>query len=170
MKNQVIVLSKNFEPLGKVPLERAICLLYLQKCYALKNSSQFISSVSERILIPEVIVLYSGTYYRVRNVPFSRKNVFIRDGHKCLHCGDTEKRNLSLDHVIPRSRWNDFKDKVAFELDSYENTVTLCRSCNTKKSSKLFSELGWDIPKPKRPLGKLDLEWEKILPELFDSN
>lgn len=54
-----------------------------------------------------------------------RKQVFERDGYRCLHCGATEK--LCADHIIA---------EIKGGPTTLENLQTLCRSCNCRKSDK----------------------------------
>jgi hypothetical protein len=61
-----------------------------------------------------------------------RPQVFERDGHKCTHCGRTDK--LVADHIFPASRGGE---------TTLENLQTLCFSCNTKKRNRTMEELGW---------------------------
>ena len=57
--------------------------------------------------------------------PSVRKRIFKRDGHRCLHCGKTER--LSVDHVVAVANGGGNED---------ENLQTLCRSCNASKGVK----------------------------------
>lgn len=57
--------------------------------------------------------------------PSVRKRIFKRDGHRCLHCGKTER--LSVDHVVAVYNGGGNED---------ENLQTLCRSCNSSKGAK----------------------------------
>jgi len=54
-----------------------------------------------------------------------RIRIFERDGEVCVHCGST--KNLTLDHII--SVRNSGQNTL-------ENLQVLCKSCNSKKSSK----------------------------------
>jgi 5-methylcytosine-specific restriction endonuclease McrA len=53
-----------------------------------------------------------------------RNAIFERDGHRCVYCGCD--RNLTIDHVRPRSRGG---------ATNAENCATACRSCNQAKGS-----------------------------------
>jgi 5-methylcytosine-specific restriction endonuclease McrA len=54
--------------------------------------------------------------------------LFARDRHVCAYCGARhQSRDLSRDHVIPASRGG---------RDSWTNSVTACRSCNTRKGNR----------------------------------
>jgi len=53
-----------------------------------------------------------------------RNAIFERDGHRCVYCGCD--RNLTIDHVRPRSKGGP---------TNAENCATACRSCNQAKGS-----------------------------------
>ena len=55
-----------------------------------------------------------------------RKRIMERDGNKCVNCGST--KNLSIDHIIPRSKGGSNEDK---------NLQTLCNICNSSKGNSL---------------------------------
>ncbi len=60
-----------------------------------------------------------------------RFEVFARDGHRCVYCGDVfEPDDLSVDHVQPKMRGGD---------GSEGNVVTACRGCNTAKGGQRLS-------------------------------
>ena len=50
--------------------------------------------------------------------------LFARDGNRCLKCGS--KTNLTIDHVIPKSKGG------SNSLDNYQ---TLCKCCNGIKGA-----------------------------------
>jgi len=54
-----------------------------------------------------------------------RQKIFDRDGRKCVICG--AKEDLSIDHIIPRSKGG---------TNDPENLQTLCRSCNSSKKNR----------------------------------
>ncbi len=54
--------------------------------------------------------------------------LFARDAHLCLYCGAQFSRyQLTRDHVMPRSQGG---------LDIWENVVSACLSCNTRKGGR----------------------------------
>lgn len=59
-----------------------------------------------------------------------QKEVFAKDGFKCVKCGETS--GLTLDHIIPRSDGGS---------DELANLQTLCLSCNGKKGN--YVKLGF---------------------------
>ena len=76
-----------------------------------------------------------------KNIELSRNNVFKRDGFECQYCGSV--RDLTLDHVLPRSRGG---------RSSWKNLVTACKPCNAKKGDFTPEEAGFDLhTKPFKP-------------------
>ena len=66
--------------------------------------------------------------------PLTNKNLFRRDNHMCLYCGDyLYDCELTRDHVVPVSRGG---------TDTWENVVTACRVCNHHKDDKLLDDIG----------------------------
>lgn len=84
--------------------------------------------------IPKVLVL--AWYDRVPRleVKFTRRNVFLRDKFTCQYCAQVLPENqLNLDHVMPRDKGGP---------TTWENIVTSCFRCNTRKANKLPHEAG----------------------------
>ena len=68
-------------------------------------------------------------------VPWNKKNVLIRDRHRCMYCGKTNC-NLTIDHVFPQSRGGQ---------TSFDNCVASCFECNNKKGNKTPREAGMKL-------------------------
>lgn len=103
-----------------------------------------ISSISFKIRVPRVILLVLFDRLPKKEVKFTRHNIFERDKNTCQYCGRMlERKDLNLDHVIPRDRGGP---------TSWENIVCSCVPCNTRKANRLPQEAGMHlIRKPKRP-------------------
>lgn len=54
-----------------------------------------------------------------------RRQVFERDGYRCVTCGDWH--NLGADHIQP---------EVKGGPTTLENLQTMCRSCNSRKGAR----------------------------------
>jgi 5-methylcytosine-specific restriction endonuclease McrA len=50
--------------------------------------------------------------------------------------------DLTVDHVIPLSRWKTVSHPRAIRPNSWENQVCACKHCNTLKGNKLVTECG----------------------------
>ncbi|MEI7731339.1 MAG: HNH endonuclease [Verrucomicrobiota bacterium] len=103
-----------------------------------------VSTVSFKIRIPRVILLLMFDSLPKKEVKFTRHNIFERDKNTCQYCGNVfERKDLNLDHVIPRDRGGP---------TTWENIVCSCVSCNTRKANHTPVEAGLRlIRKPKKP-------------------
>lgn len=108
------------------------------------ETEDWVRAVSFEIQVPRVIRLLN--YDRVpRNVvKFNRRNVFLRDEHRCQYCLKRfSTQNLSLDHVMPRSRGGE---------TSWENVVCACMRCNVRKGGRTPQEAGMQLHcRPAKP-------------------
>ena len=100
----VIVLSAGYDFMGLVSWQRAMLLLFNGKVEVVKESDRVVRTVSRTFRVPAVIRLlkfFRRMYHR--EVPFSRKNILIRDEHVCQYCGrEHSSPDLTLDHIIPK--------------------------------------------------------------------
>ncbi|MFZ7124705.1 MAG: HNH endonuclease [Desulfobacterales bacterium] len=129
-----ILLNADYSFLNVVGWRRAICLVAKNKVQVLKYAEREIRGVEGLVLkVPAVMRLIHliRAVYRAR-VPFSKKNVLIRDGFKCAYCG-TRTGHLTVDHITPRSRGGP---------STFENCVASCRPCNSRKGSRTPREAG----------------------------
>ena len=103
-----------------------------------------IATVSFKIRIPRVILLVLFDRLPKKEVKFTRHNIFERDRNTCQYCGQVfDRKDLNLDHVIPRDRGGP---------TSWENIVCSCVRCNTQKANRTPQEAALHlVRKPKRP-------------------
>ena len=146
LQNQVVMFSKNYLPLARINIKRAIVLLITGQAESLEFSSTQqweVRSPSVVLRIPEHIRLTGSNPERHWKVPpVSRREVLRRDNHACQYCGST--RHLTLDHVIPRSKGG---------LHTWDNVVTACEPCNSRKGDRHLPETGMVLKtKPKAPM------------------
>ncbi|WPT15217.1 hypothetical protein PSENEW3_00003158 [Picochlorum sp. SENEW3] len=140
---RALVLDASYRPIDVINWQRAICMELLQKADVLEYYDTAISSVSEQFFLPAVMRArwYGGNVGRFSRVPFNRRNVMLRDGLMCQYCGKT--KDLTLDHVIPQSKGGP---------NTWENLVTACSPCNTRKGDSTLRELRWKLmKKPREP-------------------
>ena len=135
----VLVLNASYEPLGVVPMRRALVLVLNHKAVCLEESGVLMHSATCAVPAPSVVRL--TRFVRVpypASVPLSRRAVFTRDGQTCVYCGGSA---TSIDHVVPRSRGG---------THTWDNVVAACRRCNHTKADRSLAELGWKLPHPPR--------------------
>ncbi|MGA2033064.1 MAG: HNH endonuclease [Thermoguttaceae bacterium] len=88
----------------------------------------WIRAVNFEIQVPRVIRLLVFDRLPRQHLHLNRRNVLARDGHSCQYCGrHFPIHQLSLDHVIPRSRGGG---------TTWENIVCACLACNVKKGGR----------------------------------
>jgi len=136
MDGSCVLLNGDYAFLGLVDWKKAMGLMFAEKIRVLKFSDRVVQGVSRTFRAPAVAVLIKvvRSVYRGR-VPFSRRNVLIRDRFACAYCG-TRTRPITMDHVVPRSRGG---------KSEFDNCVACCRACNQKKGALLPSEAGMSL-------------------------
>jgi 5-methylcytosine-specific restriction endonuclease McrA len=146
LRQSVVVFSKNYLPISRVNMKRAIALLVTGKAEPLDFASgkgYSIRSPSVVLLVPEQIRLtMTGTERIWKIPPVNRREVLRRDKHACQYCGSTKR--LTLDHVIPRSKGG---------KHLWDNVVTACEGCNSKKGDRTPEQAGMTLSaQPKAPM------------------
>lgn len=108
------------------------------------DEADWVATSSRRILVPRIVRLTAYDRLPQRVVSFSRKNVLARDGYRCQYCGKAPiVRELTLDHVVPRSRGG---------RHCWTNVVACCRRCNDTKGHRELHELPMKLlTKPRAP-------------------
>lgn len=142
-----IVLNADNSYLNTVSWKKAIKMLVKGKAETLKAGDKIIHGLEMPLVLR--LLYFVDAIYR-NKVPYSRKNVYIRDGYTCQYCGST--KNLTLDHVQPQAKGG---------KTSFENCVTCCWSCNNSKGYKTLEEFGNPLKrKPHRPTVVEFLMWK----------
>jgi 5-methylcytosine-specific restriction endonuclease McrA len=169
MRDSVLVLNQNYEPLNICSVRRALNLVLLGKAELLEAARGHIASASRHFPFPSVIRLYHLIKRPRPRVKLTRKEVFIRDAYTCQYCG-VRSSHLTIDHVIPRSRGG---------LHTWDNVVAACQPCNHRKGGKSLAEARMALKhQPREPRAgqyytverRLDTSpddaWSKFLPGL----
>ena len=142
LQTTVLVLNQNYEPLNVCNARRAVVLLQRGKAEVVEEGERIIRTVLRAVSIPSVIRM---VYFVKRPRPvarLSRREVFARDGYRCQYCGHAT-HNLTLDHVIPRSRGGGH---------SWENLTSACKSCNHRKAGRTPTEARMHLrSEPRKP-------------------
>ena len=108
------------------------------------DDEDWIRAVNFAMQVPRVIRLMIFDRVPQMTLRFNRRNLFARDGHKCQYCGRSlPSHQMSLDHVIPRSRGGE---------TNWENIVCSCVDCNTHKGGRTPHEARMKlIAQPRKP-------------------
>jgi 5-methylcytosine-specific restriction endonuclease McrA len=166
LQQQVLVLNRLWQAVNVCSVRRALTLLFEGhaqvvfgdddgdfKTYDFKQwrdlssvvpGDETVGTISFKIRVPRVILLAVFDRQLKKEVKFTRHNIFERDRNTCQYCGKVfERRDLNLDHVVPRDRSGP---------TSWENIVCSCIRCNTRKANRTPMEAGLRlVRKPKRP-------------------
>jgi len=158
-----LVLNKGWIPIHIVSWQKAISLIYQEKCKALDkdylsyayddwkafsiaNAKNYhiLHNINYPLALPEIIVSISFDRLPDRQVKYSRQNIFARDKFRCMYCGKQfQRKELTLDHVYPKSKGG---------RTTWSNTVSSCYSCNQKKANLTLEEAHMRLKfKPKKP-------------------
>ncbi len=141
---RTLLLNGSYEPLTSMGWQRAIALVLTEKVDVIEAYEERVHSPSASWRIPAVIRLRQYLHLGWLPVPFSRDNVFARDGYRCQYCLDLFRPgDLNLDHVIPRAKGG---------LRTWDNVVASCIPCNRRKRDRTPREAGLSLPRtPKEP-------------------
>jgi 5-methylcytosine-specific restriction endonuclease McrA len=143
---QTLLLNASYEPLKVVHWQKAVTLLCQGKVEVISVYDREIRAVTFSFKLPSVIRLlrYIKIKRRFDYVPFSRANIYARDGHTCQYCGtQCSTIDLTFDHVMPVAQGG---------RKDWENIVTCCVSCNRRKGGRTPEEARMHLVRsPKRP-------------------
>lgn len=171
LSRRVLVLNRLWQAVNIVGVKRAFGLLMQEHAQAIdttdgnfnildaeqwieyslanppKSDFDTVHTVKLSIRVPHVLLLRHYDKVPTKEVKFNRQNIFIRDSHTCQYCGNHfHERDLNLDHIIPRDRGG---------RTTWENIVTSCIKCNTRKANRLPHQAGMHLKrKPDRPRWK----------------
>src|SRR4029079_14907577 len=163
----VLVLNASYEPINVCAARRALVLVLKGVATAEEHSPLAIHSARHHVKLPSVIRLLEYRRIPHQTRALSRKNILMRDRYTCQYCHRTmPSGELTLDHVIPRSRAGE---------SAWENLVVCCHPCNNRKGNRTPEEAGMKLARLSRPfcshtsrhlmrmLGKGDAQWRKYL-------
>lgn len=167
LQKPVLVLNASYEPINICAARRALVLILKGVAAPEEYSSILLHSARNQLKLPSVIRLLEYRRIPHQSRALSRKNILLRDRYTCQYCHKTlPAAELTLDHVIPRSRHGE---------TTWENLVACCHKCNNRKGSYTPEEAGMKLlrqPKPfslhtsrhlMRMLGNSDDQWRKYL-------
>jgi 5-methylcytosine-specific restriction endonuclease McrA len=167
MNSRVLVLNASFEPINVCTARRAVVLVLKGVALAEESSNTWLHSSRFSMPTPSVIRLRGYIHIPFERKSLSRKNILLRDHNTCQYCASAfAPQELTLDHIIPRSRGGD---------STWDNLVASCRSCNNRKGDRSPEDAGLRLLKrPQaynlhvnrqiiRYLGRTDEAWRKYL-------
>ena len=176
---KVLLLSQAYLPLRIISWQKAITLWALEKVDVVDSDPDTpLHSASRTIPLPTVVRLIEdgGARPFVMGTKLNRLSVYTRDNYTCQYCGTShfgDRRNLTIDHILPRSRGG---------VTRWENIVTACAKCNRKKGGHTPKEAGMHLMgRPYRPnylpevicevrrMGRVPVPWTAYLEVFLES-
>ena len=131
---KVLVLNADFTPINVTTVYKGFTLVSKGKAEILKASDNPLLSGMGEFVRPLIIRLLNFVKYRIHKLKINRQRLYRRDNHECGYCGS--KRNLTIDHIIPKSRGGQ---------NTWMNLVTCCSSCNRLKDDRTPEEAGMKL-------------------------
>ena len=143
----VLVLNSSLQPLSVIPERRLIVLLSKQKVtFVDENVRRVIeeSIAARRLDLERPVIVQLLANVRLPRIALqpTRANILLRDDETCQYCAK-RARDLTLDHIIPRSRGGQ---------STWENLVACCKTCNGKKGNRSLKEVNMHLIRQPRPL------------------
>ncbi len=170
LSSSVLVLNRLYMAVHIVNVRRAFCLLFREMAEIIhledghfanytfqswqeiselraetkQSHEDWVRAVGVEIQVPRVIRLLEFDRLPKQHLHLNRRNVLARDEHICQYCGrHYPTHQLSLDHVVPRSRGGE---------TTWENIVCACLECNIRKGGRTPHEARMKLVRhPARP-------------------
>ena len=161
----VLVLNSSYSPIDIVSDRDAVCMLYQNKAYTVHESEREMRSPSLSFKVPHVVALIKYKKIPRRSVGLSKLNVIYRDDMTCQYCGDKFNMNdLTIDHIIPKSRWKEVMRTNKRNWTNWMNCVCSCKWCNNWKGNRLLEETSLSLlrqPYVPKYMPKLVIDFKK---------
>lgn len=142
-QTNVLLLNADYRPLRIISKYEAIILLLKKKIRMVEDSSSFICTIKDKYIVPAVAALVEYVKAPFTEIKLTRGNIFKRDGYKCAYCGLNDRKELTIDHVVPKSKGGQ---------NTWENMVTCCKKCNGKKGDMTLKQSNMTLSiSPKKP-------------------
>lgn len=131
---RALCLNATGEPLGFIPLDRAVSIFLDGKVSILESSGKVLRS--QHLNIPEPVVIMLKKYVKTpRQVKecITPRVLFERDEWTCQYCEshasklNAKNNRLTIDHIKPKSQGGPHH---------WENVVAACYRCNLKKRNR----------------------------------
>jgi 5-methylcytosine-specific restriction endonuclease McrA len=135
-----LLLNADGTPLSQIPLsvvtwQVAMRLLFLGKVRVLKDYDNWtVRSQHLEMKVPSIVIMTEQVKWS-KHLKYSRANVYLRDDFTCQlqttgRCrdagGKVKLTELTLDHVVPRSKGG---------KTTWTNVCTSCKTCNSEKGA-----------------------------------
>src|ERR1700692_4445691 len=126
----VLVLNASYEPINICGARRALVLVLKGVARTEEEQGSVLDAARIRVAVASVIRLLEYRRIPHQTRALSRKNILLRDRNSCQYCNVVlTAGELTLDHVIPRSRGG---------LSTWEHLVACCHDCNGRQGHQML--------------------------------
>jgi 5-methylcytosine-specific restriction endonuclease McrA len=179
IKKRTLLLNADFLPFSVLSWQRAIVLKHInddipeEGVTIIENYPGLTirSGGGAEHSVPAIAKLARYVQRNGKKVPFSRRNVFIRDRLTCQYCMKKFlPTDLTYDHVISRFEWK--KKGLRGTPTRWDNIVTACKPCNLYKGNNPLDRCGMtlrkrpEVPDPHLFVSGL-IPWGRDVPEIW---
>ena len=151
LDNRVLVLNRNWQAIGTVSAEQAMCDLYRGACVGIDTNEMrpvkwedwvklpvegkdSLKTMHGPVRVPTVICKAQYAKMPKHRPKLNTRSIRERDGNRCQYTGRMlQPEEGNLDHVLPRSRGG---------RDAWTNLVWSDKAVNHQKSNKTPQEAG----------------------------
>ncbi len=138
------MLDSGCRPMCAIPWTRGLVLDLSDRVDVMEYYDQVVRTAHDEWPLPAVIRVRQYLRMRNRTVALTRRNLILRDSGTCQYCGGCPSgRELTMDHVIPRSKGGP---------TTWENVVLACGPCNRRKGARLPAQARMPLTtQPRKP-------------------
>lgn len=172
MNLKTLALNQDMSPYDVWPWTKSITkVLCDQSVIVLEEYKETIRSGSgKEYNVPAVVMLKQYATHQHKQAPYSRANIYARDSYRCQYCMEflPHPNDRTIDHVTPRAIFNPKQHN--FRLNSFENCVCCCKSCNTAKADKALQQAKMKLVRVPKSVSRQQIYYLKLtmLPHIPD--
>lgn len=154
MASTVLKLDSSFRPVEMIHWQDYV-RLYDQGKITVIEAEEGQYWRSPTVSIPKALVVQVHFFVKLTHRPKQnavKSILYNRDGGKCGYCNiELTLRESTREHIVPRSRAKEMGWSSA-KINSWENQMIACVSCNNRKGNKLPWEASmYPLFTPKKP-------------------
>lgn len=162
---RVLILNADYTPYDIWGWQKAMKKLLDQdgsSVFVVKDSDDIIrDGKGNEYFVPSILVLKKYRGDQNKPATYTKANIYARDHLLCQYCGKlTARGERTVDHVIPKAYWK--KHKLPHACSSFENVVTCCRTCNTKKRNRTPQQAGMILRRKPKAITRLQAYVAKL--------
>lgn len=156
--SKTLVLDSSYMPRSIITSLRAFDIIYKGNAERVVDYPVIfkVTNPDVKYYKPSIIRIFKYLNLNFHKSKLTKQNVFIRDNYECVYCGDTDRKTLTLDHVVPQSKGGP---------NSWSNLVTACKPCNNEKDDLDVKEWGKPHPNPRRPHYLMLIQKAGVIPD-----